>query len=332
MHKKVPLVSIVIAHHNKKEFLEKSLSSLLRQTYSTIEIVLVDNNSTDGSVDYIKKEFPSVKIIACKENYGFAKANNIGIKETKGELIVALNNDTEVVSNWLEELVKAINSDEKVGMCSSKILFMKNPTMINSTGMCISRSGACWDRGMFEYDNGQYQHIEKVFGPCGCAAMYRKEMLEEIGLFDEDFYAYAEDVDLAFRGRLAGWECLYVPKAVVYHLHGGTAGYVSDYTIYYGNRNIIWNAFKNFPRGILITSLPFIIGRNLAVIPYYFSKGHLRTILRSKIDAIKGIPKMMEKRSNCLIDESEIKKYILTWADMRYAKPNEDKKNENTKG
>ena len=124
---------------------------------------------------------------------------------------------------------------------------------------------------------------------------------------------------------------MYVPKAVVYHLHGGTAGYVSDYTVYYGNRNIIWNVFKNFPRGILVTSLPFIIGRNLAVIPYYFLKGQIRTILRSKIDAIKGIPKMIKKRPDCLIDESEIKKYILTWADMRYAKPNEDKKNENKK-
>jgi GT2 family glycosyltransferase len=326
MNKKFPLVSIIIAHHNKKEFLEKCLSSLLRQTYQTIEIILVDNGSTDGSVDYIKRKFPSVKIVRCKENLGFAKANNIGIKEAKGDLIATLNNDTEVVPNWIYELVKVINSGEKVGMCSSKILFMKNPTMINSTGINVSRSGACWDRGMSEYDIGQYQSVENVFGPCGCAAMYKREMLEEIGLFDEDFYAYAEDVDLAFRGRLAGWECLYVPKAVVYHLHGGTAGYNSDYTVYYGDRNIIWNAFKNFPKWILITSLPFIIGRNLAVIPYYILKGNALIILKSKIDAIKGIPKMMKKRSDCLIGESEIKKYILTWADIPKPKPNEDKK------
>jgi GT2 family glycosyltransferase len=124
-----------------------------------------------------------------------------------------------------------------------------------------------------------------------------------------------EDVDLAFRGRLAGWKCLYIPNAIVYHLHGGTAGYVSDYTVYHGNRNIIWNTFKNFPTQFLITSLPWIFCRNLAVIPYYILKGQGIVILRSKIDAIKGIKKIMSKRSPCLVDKEEITKYIHSWAD-----------------
>lgn len=316
MNKHVPMVSVIIVNYNGRAFLEKCISSLLAQSYPKVEIILVDNASSDDSIDYLRKEFPSIKIIANKENIGFAKGNNIGIKAANGELIATLNNDTEVSTQWLDELVKAVTSDEKVGMCASKMLFMKNPEFINSTGICISRSGACWDRGMFERDQGQYESIEEVFAPCAGAAIYRKAMLNEIGLFDEDFLAYMEDVDLAFRGRYAGWKCLFMPNAVVYHVHGGTGGYMSDYTIYYGNRNIMWNCIKNFPGSLLITSLPWIIGRNIAVIPYYISKGHGNAILRSKIDAIKGIPKMLAKRSNRLMDENKIRRFVQTWANI----------------
>ena len=316
MNKKYPLVSVIIVNYNGITYLGECISSLLTQTYPAIEIIFVDNGSSDGSCEYIKKNYPSVKIITNNKNLGFAKGNNVGIKVAKGELIATLNNDTKVTPRWVEELVDAINSDANVGMCASKMLFMKNAEFINSTGICISRSGACWDRGMFEYDNGHYGSIDEVFGPCAGAAMYRKSMLEEIGLFDEDFYAYMEDVDLAFRGRLRGWKCLYVPEAIVFHVHGGTAGYVSDYTIYYGNRNIIWNCVKNYPTRLLITSLPWIIGRNLAVIPYYILKGHGGTIIRSKIDAIKGISKILAKRSGCLVTEDGIYKYIKTWSDI----------------
>ena len=316
MNNKKPFVSVIVVNYNGRVYLDECMSSLSVQTYPTIEIIFVDNGSSDSSCEYVEKNFPSVKIIANNENLGFAKGNNIGIKAAKGELIATLNNDTKVTSRWVEELVDAINSDANVGMCASKMLFMKNVEFIDSTGICISRSGACWDRGMFERDNGQYESIDEVFGPCAGAAMYRKSMLEEIGLFDEDFYAYMEDVDLAFRGRLRGWKCLYVPEAVVFHVHGGTAGYVSDYTIYYGNRNIIWNCVKNYPTRLLITSLPWIVGRNLAVIPYYILKGHGGTIIRSKIDAIKGISKILAKRSGCLVAEDEINKYVKTWSDI----------------
>lgn len=311
-----PKVSVVVVNYNGKKYLNACFSSLENQTYHDFEVILVDNASTDSSVEYVKAHFSSVRVIENPKNYGFAKGNNIGIREANGDLIATLNNDTEVTPGWVEELIRSLNSDENVGMCASKMLFMKNRKMINSTGICISRSGACWDRGMFESDNGQYESIEEVFGPCAGAAMYRKSMLEEIGLFDEDFYAYMEDADLAFRGRLAGWKCLYVPRAVVYHVHGGTAGYATDYTIYYGNRNIIWNCIKNFPNRLLITSLPFIICRNIAVIPYYVLKGHGSAILKSKIGAIKGIPKMLAKKSNCSVDEDEIQRFIQTWAGM----------------
>jgi len=169
--------------------------------------------------------------------------------------------------------------------------------------------------GALREDEGQYDTPAEVFGPCAGAALYRKAMLDEVGLFDEDFVSYMEDADLAFRGRLAGWKCLYVPEAVVYHVHGGTAGYVSDYTVYYGNRNIVWYALKDFPPGLLLTSLPFIVGRSLGVIPYYVLKGQGAAILRSKWDALAGAPRMLGKRRKA--GKGDINKFIRTWADIK---------------
>jgi hypothetical protein len=319
-----PLVSVIIVNYNGKRFLDTCLGSLYRQSYPTMEILLVDNGSSDGSIDFIRASYPGIKVIETGDNLGFAKANNIGIKAAKGEYIATLNNDTETEPGWLTALVEAMRSDECTGMCASKMLRMDDHGIIDSTGICVSRSGACWDRGMFERDVGQYEKTEEVFGPCAGAALYRKSMLDQAGLFDEDFISYMEDSDLAMRGRLWGWKCLYVPKAVVYHFHGGTAGYVSDYTVYYGNRNIVWYPLKDFPAGLLLTSLPFIVSRSLGVIPYYVLKGHGTTILRAKVDSVKGIPKMLWKRRKN--GKKDINKFIRTWADIKkppeaYVKP-----------
>jgi GT2 family glycosyltransferase len=318
-----PLASVIVVNYNGKQYLKRCMDSLLGQTYTKVEIILVDNGSSDGSIELVRESYPSVRVVENRENLGFAIANNIGIRAARGEFIATLNNDTEAMPGWIEAMVNAAVSSELIGMCASKMLFMKNPDVIDSTGLCISRSGACWDRGMFEHDNGQFTSTEEVFGPCAGAAIYKRKMLEEIGLFDEDFYAYMEDVDLAFRGRLAGWICIYAPEAIVYHVHGGTAGYGSDFTVYYGNRNIIWNAVKNYPMPLLITSLPFIIGRNLGVIPYYMFRGYCITILRSKIDAIKGIPRMFAKRKRLHSAGRKIEGFIKTWANMPRAAKDE---------
>lgn len=314
-----PKVSVVVVNYNGKNYLDACLSSLDNQTYPNFEIILVDNASADGSVEYVEEHFPSARIIENPENYGFAKANNIGIGAAKGEYLAILNNDTRADSQWLSELVKAAENEKNVGMCASKMLFMKHPDRIDSVGIDISRSGAVWDRGQFESAT-KYVEKSEMFGPCAGAALYRKKMLDEIGLFDEDFFIYMEDADLAFRGRLAGWKCIYVPSAIVFHHHGGFGGIDSDFTIYYGNRNIVWNAFKNFPTRLLITSLPWIVGRNLAVIPYYAVKGHGKAIIKAKIDAVKGLPKILRKRKEQrkLIKEPEI--LIKTWSSVNKKK------------
>jgi GT2 family glycosyltransferase len=310
------MISVVIPNYNGRRYLEGCLPSLSAQTFEDFEVIVVDNGSKDGSCEYVAEEFPRVRIVENEENLGFAAGVNSGISIARGEHILTLNNDTVAEREFIGSLAEAIGSDGRVGMCASKMLFLDG--RINSAGICLSRSGAAWDRGMGEADRGQYDAACEVFGPSAGAALYRREMLDEIGLFDEDFFAYMEDVDLAFRGRLAGWRCLYVPGARVRHVHGGTAGFGSDLSVYYGNRNILWYPVKDFPLGLLISSLPWIAGRSLAVIPYYALRGQGRTILRSKVDGLAGIPRMLRKRKSLLrrVGSREIRKHIRTWSEI----------------
>jgi hypothetical protein len=310
------LISVIVLNYNGRGFLNGCLTSLASQTYSDFEVIVVDNGSRDGSPEYIEENYPWVRLAKNDENLGFAGGTNVGIRAAKGEFIITLNNDSRADSRFIEELIKPM-ADPEVGVCAAKMLFPDG--RINSAGICISRSGAAWDRGMFEPDRGQYEFMEEVFGACAGAALYRREMLDEIGLFDEDFFLYLEDVDLAFRARLAGWKCIYVPGARVIHHHGGTAGVGSDLAVYYGNRNIVWYPIKDFPFRLLITSLPFIVARNLAVIPYYALRGQGGVILKSKLDALKGVVKMMGKRKDVMrrADYSQINRFVEIWGRMK---------------
>ena len=308
------MISVIIVNYNGRHFLEACLFSLISQIFQDFEIIFVDNGSVDDSVEYVRQKYPSVLIIENKENHGFAGGNNEGVRVARGDYILTLNNDTIADPEFIEHLVKAMERDDTIGMCAAKMRFPDG--RINSTGICISRSGAAWDRGMFTQDAGQFSIPEEVFGPCAGAALYRKKMLDEIGLFDEDFFLFIEDVDLAFRARLAGWKCMYVPSARVIHVHGGTAGYKSNISIYYGNRNIVWYVLKNFPIKTLFMCSPRIIGRNCAIIPYYIITGKGLTIIRAKMDSIIGIWKMVKKRTTIDrgIPEAELQRWINPWA------------------
>jgi GT2 family glycosyltransferase len=311
-----PFISIVVVNFNGLRFLEPCLSSLLAQSFKKFEIVLVDNHSSDGSAGYIRKHFPSVILIETGKNLGFAGGTNAGIHASRGDYILTLNNDTVADPLFIENLISPMESASRLGMCASKMLFPDG--RINSTGICISRSGAAWDRGIFEQDSGQYENEGEVFGPCAGAALYRRAMLDEIGLFDEDFFIYMEDVDLAFRARLAGWECRYVPTARVVHFHAGTAGTNTDLSVFYGNRNLLWYVIKNFPARTLIMSLPWIIGRNCADIPYYAFKGKAYVILKAKASAFAGITEIIRKRKEITrkVPEEQIRKWIRVRMDI----------------
>jgi GT2 family glycosyltransferase len=311
-----PFVSIVIVNFNGRRFLEPCLSSLASQSFKNFEIIIVDNHSSDGSGEYIRNQFPSVTLIETGKNLGFAGGTNAGIRASHGDYILTLNNDTITDPLFIGNLIPPMIADSRLGMCASKMLFPDG--RINSTGICISRSGAAWDRGIYEQDSGQYDTEEDVFGPCAGAALYRRTMLDEIGLFDEDFFIYMEDVDLAFRARLAGWACRFIPSARVTHFMGGTTGINSDLSVFYGNRNLLWNMIKNFPSRTLLISLPWIIGRNCADIPYYTLQGKGLTIIRAKAGALRGIFRMMRKRKNTTgnVPEEQIRKWIRVWMNI----------------
>jgi GT2 family glycosyltransferase len=308
-----PLVSVVVVNYNGRHFLEDCFHSLTQQTYRNYEMILVDNGSIDDSISFMKEHYPDVHLVQLSSNTGFAGGTNAGIKEAKGEFILTLNNDTCVISDFIEKLCQPMIRDPTVGMCASKMI--SPDKKINSTGICISRSGAAWDRGGFEQDTGQYDHEEEVFGPCAGAALYRKTMLDEIGLFDEDFFLYMEDVDLAFRARLAGWKCIYTPDARVIHQHGGTAGFQSDLSIYYGNRNLVLYVLKNFPIRILFFCFPWFLVRNLADIPYYIYNEKGMAILRAKRDTLKNILPSIKKRKfvHKNVQDAEILRWIQPW-------------------
>lgn len=224
---KCPKVSIIIVNWNGKEYLGACLTSVLDQTYPNYDVILVDNGSTDDSIEFVSEKYPEVKTIKLDKNHGFAKGNNIGIKEAlkdeKNEKYIALlNNDTNVDKNWLSELVKAAETENsKVGIYASKILKMDKLT-IDSTGH-VFKFGMIVDRGHNKIDREQYDDKLDVIGACAAACLYKREMLGEIGLFDESFFAYFEDADLSWRAYKNRWKARYVPTSVVYHKGGGTS-------------------------------------------------------------------------------------------------------------
>ena len=288
------MISIIIVNYNGCHHLTRCLNSLKSQSIEDFEVIVIDNASSDGSVKFLSQSYPWVNVIKNCENIGYGAGVNRGINASRGEFILTLNNDTDADPDFLKELLIAIESSPEVGMAAPKMLLPDGS--INSTGLCISRSGAVWDRGVFEKDKGQYDMSYKVLGPCGGAALYRRTMLEEIGHFEEDYFLYYEDADIAIRACNAGWKCIFVPGSRVMHLHGATAGFQSDMYVYYISRNIIWNVVKNYPFKELVLSIPFVIGRNLAAIPYYALRGQRKVVIKAKWDAVKGLGKWWRKR------------------------------------
>jgi len=245
------MISVIIPNLNGKKYLAICLDSLCRQTYKDFEMILVDNGSTDDSVNFVEKNYPGVKIIRLTENKGFSAAVNIGIKTARGELIALLNNDAKTTPTWLEKLSGPLFEVNDIGFCASKILKWDNPGYIDSTGIKVTLCGAIENRGAGQRDGEVFNKEIEVFGACAAAALYRRSMLEETGLFDEDFFAYFEDVDLSFRAQLMGYKCLYLPDAVVYHVGGGTAKERKSLFLRYAYRNWIGVIIKNFPDRIL---------------------------------------------------------------------------------
>jgi GT2 family glycosyltransferase len=245
-------ISVIIANLNGEQYLADCLRSLSDQTFRDFEVIVVDNGSTDGSLGLLKRDFPWVRIIALDTNTGFAEGNNRGIAASDAAYVATLNNDTIADRRWLEELYQAAETDGAIGMVASKIFLGREGSVIDSAGMLIYPDGMSRQRGRGETDNGQFDGIREVLFPSACAALYRREMLREIGLFDEDFFSYCEDADLGLRGRLAGWKAVLAPGATVRHLYSMTGGTYSEFKAFHVERNHYWVLLKDLPLSYLL--------------------------------------------------------------------------------
>ncbi len=238
------------------------IDSLKEQTFQDFETILVDNGSTDGSDGFSEERYGKfIRVLRNEKNLGFAGGNNIGIQAARGDYIVLLNNDTWADPHWLEELFKATRFNTAIGMWGSKVCSYYQRDRIEGVGELIYWDGLCRARGQYEQDHGQYNAIEEILFPPGCGAMYRKSLFDGVGLFDEDFFAYADDSEIGIRARLAGWKCLLVPTAIVYHKNSGTAGKYSPLKAFYVERNRLWITIKYFPSPLLFLSVFFTLYR-----------------------------------------------------------------------
>jgi GT2 family glycosyltransferase len=306
-----PRVSVVIPNLNGRQLVGECLASLKGQTFTDFEAIVVDNGSTDGSVDFVRTGFPWVAaVIENKANLGFAKACNQGIEAARGELVALLNNDTETHPAWLAELVRAADATPLAGMFAAKTLFFDKRDVIDTAGHLIYPDGLNRGRGRLEVDRGQYDAATDIFFPSGAAALYRKRMLDEIGLFDEHHFAYGDDTDIGIRGRLAGWSCLFVPGAVVYHRYSATTGEYSPTKVFLVERNRIWVVWKYFPARHLVAS-PFYslvrycyqaygaLARKGAAGRFaeqHSALGLVPAVLKAYASALAGLPRVWRER------------------------------------
>ncbi|MGH2543541.1 MAG: glycosyltransferase family 2 protein, partial [Ardenticatenaceae bacterium] len=291
------LVSVIIPSWNGKQHLMSCLPSLARQSYKPFEIVVVDNGSSDGTVAWLGREWPEVRALALPANRGFTSGINAGIAVARGELIALLNNDTEAEPDWLEQLVAVITRHSKAGMVASKLKLWDDRTRLHSAGDFYTVSGRPGNRGVWSVDEGQWDEEEWIFAPCAGAALYRRELFDAVGLFDERFGSYLEDVDLAWRAQLAGFRCRYAPRAVVYHRVSATGG--GPLASYYNGRNWIYVLVKNVPTSIL-RRYWFAILREQARVAWEALRAWrgaaARARLRGQLAGLISLPKLLRWR------------------------------------
>ncbi len=290
-------IAVVLVNWNSGSFLRACLAALECQTLPPRQVVVVDNASTDDSLPKREEYQLPLHIIRLSSNTGFSHANNQAIKQLDKSVnwVVLLNADTKPLSTWLAKLVGAANKNPEFDFFASTLLSMENPSLYDGTGDQLFYSGLAKRHRYQRPVLGNRSHCE-VFAPCAAAAMYKRAILDEIQGFDDDYFCYFEDVDLAFRLRLKGYRCLWVSDAMVHHYGGGLTEHIADTPIYYGHRNMVWNYVKNMPMPLLIALLPLHLFANLATLIYYTGKGKRKTIIKAKKDAIAGLPAVWAKR------------------------------------
>ena len=290
-------IAVLIVNYNSGKLLKRSLDHLMAQTWTNKRIIVVDNASSDGSLADLDKLFPTIQFIKSETNLGFAAGNNLALNHSEGcDWIVLLNPDAFPEPDWLENLALASQKHKNYDFFGCLMRTADNPSLLDGTGDVLHVCGLSWrrDHGV-KIENGT--HFEgEIFAPCAAAAMYRRSALLEIGGFDESFFCYHEDVDLAFRLRLLGYKCWYVPSAVVDHIGSGITGRYSEFSTYHGHRNLVWTFLKNMPGPLLVIYLPLHLIMSLVSILVGALRGQAMVIVRAKIDALRSLSDILEKR------------------------------------
>lgn len=289
-------VSVLVITWNNFSFLERSINCLRLQSFNKFEILIVDNGSKDDFLDELPEKYPSLDLKTHKlqTNHGFAAANNIGARLANGKYLVLLNADAFPEPDWLERLLEAAEKYPNASL-SSRQIQVDRPDLLDGEGDVYHVSGLGWRKN---YNLPVYPLTEpqEIFSACGAAALYPRQAFLDAGGFDEDYFSYHEDVDLGFRLRLRGLKCMLIPQAVVHHVGSASTGKRSDFSVYYGHRNLVWTYFKDMPALLLWLFLPLHVLVGVFFLFYFTLRGQGNVIWRAKIDALRGLPRIMKKR------------------------------------
>jgi GT2 family glycosyltransferase len=320
-----PLVSVIIPNLNGAQHLQVCLASLRSQTYAPVEVIVADNGSTDGSLALVARDFPEVRVLALGENRGFTGACNAGMRAARGEAVILLNNDTEADAHWLEEVMLAFRRHPDAGIVASKMLLFDRRDTFHTAGDFYRLNGIPGNRGVWQRDEGQYDHEEYVFSANGGSAAYRRVMLDQVGLLDEEFFYSCEDLDLAWRAQLAGWRCIYAPRAIVYHKLSATGG--GTIASFHDGRNSVYLLVKDYPGDyLLVKDYPGDLWRanwrSIVRAQVTITLGALRAWrgeaararLRGQLAGLLGIPRMLGKRGTVqrsrVVDQSYLRRTL----------------------
>jgi GT2 family glycosyltransferase len=312
-----PLVSVIIVNWNGQAYLERTLRALADQTFRDFETILIDNGSTDDSVAGLEARWPAVRLKRLSRNLGFAAANNLGLGLSRGHWIALLNNDAFPRADWLERLLEAADRNPEYTFFASCLLSARRAGYLDGAGDAYHFTGYARRRGHGQPLSGPPLPPVEVFGPCAAAAFYRREDLLAAEGFDEHFFCYHEDVDLAFRLRLLGQRCLFVPEALVEHVGSGSHGSVSDFVRYHSHRNLVWTFVKNMPGVLFYLFLPAHLLLNLGSLLALACRGQGAVLLRAKRDALRALGRVWGQRRSIQKNRRIPARQLLKILDLR---------------
>lgn len=288
------LVSIILVNYNGGKVLPGCLSTIFKQSYANLEVILVDNASSDDSLAWLKCEYPQVKVVANRANLGFAKACNQGVGAASGDYISFLNYDTVVDKDWLKHLVAAAEADDAVGACMSKILLLRVlPPTINSAGGVVHFSGLSWSGSYNHADSALFSKKEDVAFASGASMLVKRSVLDAVGLFDEDFFMYCEDTDLSWRMRLAGYRLVYVPESIVWHDYHFSKGKQKYHLLERNRLSMVLTNYQGRTLALLFAPLLFL---EMGMLANALVGGWLPQKLKGYADLFRARARLMEKR------------------------------------